>query len=51
MAHRSPRRHLLDGWREAESVVESLACPKERGRILVDDCLAVAGEFWVLGRG
>jgi NADH:ubiquinone reductase (H+-translocating) len=32
-------------------VVESLACPKERGRILVDDCLAVAGisGFWAAG--
>jgi len=32
-------------------VVESLACPKERGRILVDDCLAVAGipGLWAAG--
>ena len=32
-------------------VVKSLACPKERGRILVDDCLAVAGipGLWAAG--
>jgi NADH dehydrogenase len=33
------------------SVIDNLPCPKERGRILVDDCLAVAGVpgLWAAG--
>jgi NADH dehydrogenase len=33
------------------AVVDNLACPKERGRVLVDDCLAVAGipGLWAAG--
>ena len=33
------------------SVIDSLPCPKERGRILVDDCLAVTGVpgLWAVG--
>ena len=41
----------LGGGREAEPGSRELPCPKERGRILVDDCLAVAGTpgVWAAG--